>query len=66
MKNVNLEKAMVTCNIVNSFISVLSAFDNILAYYSTWTFELNKTFDEISSNNSYNFNVLFIENYAET
>ena len=50
IKNVYLEKGLVTYNIVNSFINVLlqfTAFDAFLPCYFILSFELNKAFDDI-------------------
>ena len=51
IKNVYLEKGLVTCNIVNSLINVLfqfTAFDAFLPCYFILSFKLNKSFDDIA------------------
>ena len=55
VKNVYLEKGVVTCNIVNSLINVLlrfTAFDDFLPFYFILCFEPNKTFDYIAPKNA--------------
>ena len=55
IKNVFLEKEMVTCILVNSLINIIlpfTPFYDYLPYYFILSFELNKTFDDIVPNNA--------------
>ena len=70
IKNLYLEKGLVTCYIVNSLIKVLlkfTAFDAFILFFFFFFFTYNKGFfhNEQKKNNLH-FKVFFIENHGKT